>query len=145
MGETSVKVTKYAIASSGLLKIIQIGAGVGVIIYSPEKKIGAGVHILAPDAGPKPPNNPCMYANSAIPFILEEIKKKGVKSGLSIAIAGGSSLMGNNGVTNIGPKIVNVVKAEFAKNGMTIKLDKTGGTAVRSIILDIDAGRIAIT
>jgi len=145
MGETIVKVTQFAVASSGLLKVIQIGAGVGVIIYSSEKKIGAGIHILAPDSGPKPPNNPCMYANSAIPFILEEIRKKGVRSGFSIAIAGGSSLMGNSGVTNIGPKIVGAVKSELAKNGLNIKLDKTGGTAIRTMILDIDAGKIAIT
>lgn len=144
MAETKVKVAKFEVASSGTLKIEQIGAGVGVVLFRPVSKVGAGIHILAPHTDSKG-SNPFMYANTAIPQALEELGKQGVNAGLSVAIAGGASMMGQDDSSGVGPKIVNAVKEALKKAGLVPKLDDTGGRKIRTITVDIGSGHIEIT
>jgi len=145
MAETSVKLLQYSAADKGLLKIDRIGAGVGVIFYSAEHKTGAGLHILAPNSVSTQLKNPVMYANTAIPHALEQLEKKGVPPPYSIAIAGGAVLLGNDDGTGMGHKVVEAIKDALKKAHLLIKLDQTGGTKVRSMVLDIDAGKISIS
>ncbi|MBN2125551.1 MAG: chemotaxis protein CheD [Deltaproteobacteria bacterium] len=144
MPETSVKLLQCAVARSGLLRIDRIGSGVGVILYDTARKIGAGLHILAPHSGTIHPENPVMYANTAIPFVLGRLESDGGKRPLSVAIAGGASMMGREDKPNAGAKVVEAVKAALAGAGLQVKLDQTGGAQIRSIVLDIDAGKIKI-
>jgi chemotaxis receptor (MCP) glutamine deamidase CheD len=145
MSETVVKLTGFSIENSGTLVINQIGAGVGVILFDSKNKIGAGLHILAPDSRVIKVKNPIMYANTAIPYVLDQLRQKGVNASLSVAIAGGAGMLGKPGVTNVGPKNVQATKAALQKAGLSIKLDKTQGSEIRTIILNIDAGKIKIT
>lgn len=132
-------------ADKGLLKIDRIGAGVGIIFYSAAHKTGAGLHVLAPSSVSAQLKNPVMYANTAIPYALEQLAKKGVPPPYSIAIAGGAVMLGNDDGTGMGHKVVEAVKEALTKAHLLIKLDQTGGTKVRSMVLDIDAGKISIT
>jgi chemotaxis receptor (MCP) glutamine deamidase CheD len=145
MAETSVKLLQYSVANKGLLKIDRIGAGVGVIFYSAAHKTGAGLHILAPNSVSAQLKNPVMYANTAIPYALEQLGKKGVPPPYSIAIAGGAVMLGDDDGTGMGHKVVEAVREAFAKVHLLIKLDQTGGAKVRSMVLDIDAGKISIS
>ena len=145
MSEMSIRLTQLGVASSGVLKIDQIGAGVGVILYSSQMKIGAGLHILASKSGPQAPKNPVMYANTAIPHVLNQLREQGVKPPLSIAIAGGAVMLGKQNTASIGPKNVEAVKKALESEGLQVKIDETGGTMIRCIVLDIDAGKIKIT
>jgi len=70
MTVTSVKILHSEIATTGLLRINHIGAGVGVAIYSASRKIGLGLPIMAPKAESLKPTNPIMYANTAIPYAI---------------------------------------------------------------------------
>jgi len=144
MEEIDVKLGKYAIAGSGLLKINRISSGVSVMLYSTQHKIGAALHILASHSGPRAPQNPIMYANTAIPFIMEQLRIKGVKPPFSVAIAGGAVLPGAHGISHIGPAIVKAVRTALADEGLKIKIDKTGTNQIRSMILNVDAGKIKI-
>jgi chemotaxis receptor (MCP) glutamine deamidase CheD len=144
MAETSVKLLQCELATSGLLKIDQIGSGVGVIIYSSSQKTGAGLHILAPRSGSVAARNPLMYADTAIPFAMEQLAKKGVKPPFSVAIAGGAALLKCQTAMGSSQRMIEAVKAALANAALSVKLEETGGTKVRSITLDIDAGKIKI-
>jgi chemotaxis receptor (MCP) glutamine deamidase CheD len=143
MADTVVKVAKFEMASKGLLKIEQIGAGVGVVIHSSANSVGAGLHILGPHTDSKG-SNPIMYANTAIPYALEQLEKNGVKAQMTIAIAGGASMLGQQGAASVGPKVTAAVKDALKKAHLTVKIDETGGPKVRSMILNIDTGKIEI-
>ncbi len=145
MNVKAVRFLQSVIVSSGLLKIQNIGAGVGVILFNPERKIAAGLHIMAPSAKGARTNNPVMYADTAIPFILGELKKQGVGSPLSVAIAGGAAMMGAAAGTDIGPKVVVAVQKVLKTSGLIVKINKTGGTLVRNMLLDVDAGKIKVS
>jgi chemotaxis protein CheD len=127
------------------LKIDNIGAGVGVILFNPERKIAAGLHIMGPSARAARTNNPVMYADTAIPFILGELKKQGAGPPLSVAIAGGAVMMGGAAGSEIGRKVVAAIQKALKDAGLSVKIDKTGGTLVRNMVLDLDAGKIKVT
>ena len=145
MNITSIRFLQSAVVSSGVLTIENIGAGVGVILFSPERRIAAGVHIMAPSSRATSGKNPVMYADTAIPFILGELKKKGAGPPLSVAIAGGAGMMGSRNGTDIGDKVVEAVQLALGTAGLTAKINKTGGSLVRNMVLDVDAGKIKVT
>ncbi len=135
---------KCLIADRGLLIIDRIGAGVGIIMYSPAQNIAAGLHVLAPYSDKPAPVNPIRFANTAIPQTLFQLQKMGVESPSSIAIAGGASIQGMADAADIGPKVLDAVKKAFSKARVKIKLEETGGPKIRTMILNIDAGKIKI-
>ena len=145
MTVTSVKIMHCEVATTGLLRVDHIGAGVGVAIYSASRKIGIGLHIMAPKAGSLNPSNPIMYANTAIPYAITLLEKSGAKPPYSVAIAGGSNMLSKDKALAIGQKIADSVKAALNEAGFPVKLEKIGGTTIRSMILDIDGGKIGIT
>lgn len=144
MAETSVKLLHCELATAGLLKIDQVGSGVGVVIYSPLQKVGVGLHILAPYSGNIASKNPLMYANTAIPHAMELLARKGVKPPFSVAIAGGASLLKCQTAMGSSQRMIDAVKTALTKAALNVKLENTGGVKVRSITLDIDAGKIRI-
>lgn len=144
MTETSVRLLECQVVSAGLLKIDQIGSGIGVIIYSPAQKIGAGLHILAPRSGVAAAKNPIMYADTAIPFAVEQLARKGVKPPLSVAIAGAASLLKCQTILGSSRSIVEAVKQALSKANLQAKIEETGGSRIRSMTLDVDGGKIRI-
>lgn len=145
MADTIVKILECQVADSGLLRIDRIGAGVGVMLYSSANKTGAGLHILAPHSVSPQPKNPVMYANTAIPHALEHLQRKGAFPPYSIAIAGGAALLGKDGDASTGQKVVEAVKTALSQAALPVKVDQTGGSRIRSMILNIDEGKISIT
>ena len=145
MAEIPIRLLQCRVANTGVLKIDRIGSGVGVMLYSGTKKTGAGLHVLAPRSGSVASQNPVMYADTAIPHVLRELESAGVKPPFSVAIAGGGSMLGEEKATGTGRKVVDAVREALAKAGLTVKMDETGGTKIRSMALDVDGGRIKIT
>jgi chemotaxis receptor (MCP) glutamine deamidase CheD len=145
MTVTSVKFMHCEVATTGLLRIDHIGAGVGVAIYSASQKIGIGLHVMAPKAESIKPTNPIMYANTAIPYAITLLEKSGATPPYSVAIAGGSNMLSKEKALAIGQKIADSVKAALNEAGFPAKVEKIGGTTIRSMILDIDGGKIRIT
>ncbi len=145
MTDKKIMLLQHAVALSGRLEIDHIGSGVGIMLYSPSRKVGAGLHVLAPNSSGISPKNPIMYANTAVPFVMEELQAKGGTPPFSVAIAGGAGLLNNESSANSGQKVVDAVRDALKRANLKIKVDKTGGNKIRSIILDIDAGKIKIT
>jgi chemotaxis protein CheD len=144
MNVMSVRFLQSAIVSSGVLQIEDIGSGVGVILYNQESRIAAGLHIMAPSSSAVNVKNPIIYADTAIPYILGELKKQGVGPPLSVAVAGGAGMLGSGNGVDVGRKVVEAVRIALKKKGLTPKINKTGGTQVRDMILDVDAGKIKV-
>ena len=146
MAETKVALLGCEIATSGLLKIDHIGSGVGLILYSPSQKTAAGLHVLAPCSGSRASNNPIMYADTAIPYVMAELDRRGVKPPLSVAIAGGAALLKRQADSggNAQLQLVEAVKAALERTNLSVKIEETGGTKIRSMVLNIDEGKIRV-
>ncbi len=142
MKETSVTPMKFLIVSEGTLRIDRIGAGIGIIMYSREHKKASGVHVLKAKAPPNREVNPVLYADTVVPHALKEFEKEGVSPPFSIAVAGGASLMSMPPGGDMGRKILQAVKETLEKYGLKVKIEKTGGSEVRTIKLNVDAGKM---
>lgn len=145
MSETSVKIMECALAESGVLKINRIGVGVGVILYSASHKKAAGVHVLAPGTSEAAPANPAKYANTAIPFALGELEKKGVKPPFTVAVAGGAEMQNMPPQVRMGEKMVAAINDALSKANLIPKNKQTGGANVRTMQCDLSTGNINIT
>jgi chemotaxis receptor (MCP) glutamine deamidase CheD len=145
MPEKSVAMLHCEVADSGLLKIDRIGAGVGVIIYDRAHHIGAGLHVLAAYSGDSKPQNPFMFANTAVPQVFTEISEKGGRAPFSVAIAGGAIFLGAKTEQNTGQLIIEAAREALKKVGLEITLEQTGDNKIRCMVLDIDGGKIKIT
>jgi chemotaxis receptor (MCP) glutamine deamidase CheD len=145
MSEISVPLLRCAVANSGLLKIDRIGSGIGVIIYDNARRIGTGLHVLAPHSGGLKPTNNFMFANTAIPQALTDIGQKGGTPPFSVAIAGGAVMMGGQTEPTAKKNIVDATKEALREARLQVTLEETGGSKIRCMVLDIDAGKIKIT
>lgn len=144
MTETSVKIMQCSLADNGMIKIDRIGVGVGILLYNQAKKIGIGIHTLAPQADSLNPPNPAKFADTAVPHALGLLEKEGAGPPFTVAIAGGASMTGSPTNPNIGLKVAEAAKAALAKAKIFIKTDQTGGSNIRSMTLNIDTGEIQI-
>jgi chemotaxis protein CheD len=145
MSETSVKIMECALADTGVLKINRIGVGIGVILYSAAQKKAAGVHILAPNTTEASPENPAKFANTAIPFALGELEKKGIKPPFTVAVAGGAEMQNMPPQVRMGQKMVAAITDALSKANLVVKDKQTGGTNVRTMQCDLGTGNITIS
>lgn len=145
MSETSVKIMECAVADSGVIKIDRIGVGVGILLYSATQKKAVGVHVLAPSTTEAAPTNPAKYANTAVPFAVAELQKKGAEPPFTIAVAGGAEMMNVPPQIRMGKKIVTAMGEALKKANLAIKHENTGGPNTRSMLLDLGTGQFTIT
>lgn len=141
---TIVKHMKCVYARRGLLVIDRIGVGVGVIMYNPAERAAVGLHVLSPKANRLAPPNPARFADTAISHAIYQFEKNGNTLPTSVAIAGGAEAVNAPEGYEFGRHIVNAVKMALEKVKLAVKLEETGGYKMRSMVLNIDAGKIKI-
>ncbi|MBN1626646.1 MAG: chemotaxis protein CheD [Deltaproteobacteria bacterium] len=142
MEQTSVKIMQCKFAKRGQLTVDCIGVGVGVVLYDRVKKVGVGLHVLAPRSAVSTPPNPAKYADSGVLYAVEMLAKEGGLANPVVAIAGGAAMEGSLSGASMGIKVVEAVKEMLSKEKLSIAKEDTGGSRIRSILLDIDTGQI---
>ncbi len=145
MKTTAVKPMKCEFATEGLLWIDKIATGVGIILFNPQHKIAVGVHVLRGLSQGHETENPAYFADTAVEYVLNELKKRGVNGQISVAIAGGAAMMSSGENENVGSRLVATIKSILLNNNLNIKLEAVGGSKLRTIILNIDEGKIKIS
>lgn len=144
MKTTPVKPMRCEIVSEGLLWIDRIASGVGVILFDSHLRIAAGFHVLRGKSAGEKTENPAYFADTALAYVMEELQKRGVRKNISVAVAGGASLL-SSGIENLGSSLVGAVKESLSLHGLSVKLESIGGTKLRNMILNVDEGTIRIS
>ncbi len=145
MKTIAVKPMKCEFADEGLLWIDKIATGVGVIIFNPQHKFAAGFHVLRGLSKGQKAGNPAYFADTAIEYVLQEFTKRGIPLTVSVAIAGGASLLASAEKGEVGSVLVMQVKNVLTDNRLAVKLENVGGTKLRTMILNVDEGKIKIS
>jgi len=132
-------------SDGGMLRIENIAAGMGIIMYHAGRKLAAGTHVLRAQcpASVTATDNPAYYADTAVAFMVQHFKEQGAAPPYSVAIAGGGSMLPLS-QGDVGSKIIAAVKEALVQHGLHAKLEQTGGTQVRRMLLDIGAGKIKV-
>jgi chemotaxis protein CheD len=61
-----------------------------------------------------------------------------------VKVAGGSSLLDDNGTFNIGKRNYVMLRKIFWKNGILIENEDVGGSISRTMRLDVSTGRVTV-
>lgn len=141
---TSVRHLRCICVDSGRLEIDNIGAGVGVLLYSPEHKTAGGLHVMDVYKTHSIPRNVARHANTAIPYALNMLKERGIEPPLVVAISGGAGLAKMPEEANVGQKIVSAVREALSNANLSIKFEQTGGSKIRRMRIDLDTEQIEI-
>ena len=133
-------------ASPNILRTI-LGSCVGICMYDPKTKIGGLSHIMLPSSK-KPPNNFKKYADTAIPFMVDEMVKLGCdKSRMVVKLAGGATMFKYTEasvVGDIGQNNIISVKEVLAGLNIRILSEDVGGDHGRTIDFYLDSGDLKI-
>jgi len=140
-----VKPMKCEFADGGLLWIDKIATGVGVILFNAQHKFAAGFHVLRGLSKGQKADNPAYFADTAVEYAISGFMSKGIPMNVSIAIAGGASLLEGAENGDLGTALVKAVKESLAAKNLTVKLENIGGSKLRTMILNVDEGKIKIS
>jgi chemotaxis protein CheD len=125
-----------------------LGSCIGVTMYDPVIKAGGMIHYMLPlskIAPEKAELKPGMFADTGIPSLLRGLFDMGaVKSRLIVKAAGGSQLMDQNKVFNIGERNFLVLRKILWKNNILIKASDVGGMSSRTLRFELDTGQVTV-
>lgn len=135
---------KTAKAPDGLRTTL--GSCVGIVLYSAEKKAGGIAHILLGE----PPAGKIVhrgkYARTALDGLMADLAKMDLKpAALTARVFGGASMfesIHSHFLQNIGTDNVKAVRAALEAYKIPILLEDTGGSAGRTITLNLEDGSV---
>ncbi len=126
-----------------------LGTSLGLIAYDPVAKIGGLLHAMLPLSKSDPKKaetNPCIFVDTGVPKLLEEIYNMGgEKSRLVIKATGCSRPEGDNEMFKIGEKNYAVLKKILWKNNLLLETEDVGGGANRTVQFNISTGEMTVT
>ncbi|NLU36690.1 MAG: chemotaxis protein CheD [Clostridiales bacterium] len=145
-----VGIADYKVAS-GPFRIITVGLGscVGISIYDTGSMSGGMAHIMLPDSTKfHKVDNEAKFADLAIPKMVSELEKLGIKRrNMAAKIAGGASMFqfaDSSLNTDIGRRNAEAVRTVLRKLGIPLLAEDTGGNTGRTMILDLETGNVFI-
>jgi chemotaxis protein CheD len=125
-----------------------LGSCIAVIIFDPVVKVGGMLHFMLPESSIDPDNGrkkPAMFADTGIPSLFKQSYQLGAtKRNLIVKMAGGSQIMDENGVFNIGKRNCLMVRKIFWKNDVMIAGEHVGGNVNRTVRLEMLTGRVIL-
>lgn len=126
-----------------------LGSCIGISFYDPVIRVGALAHIVLPDSAmARAQDGPPKYANTCVPYTLEQMQKKGaVLNRIIVKIAGGAQVLQVSGIKNrldIGNRNIEAVKEALKKEGLRLKGEDIGGNFGRTMQFFIDSGKSVI-
>jgi len=127
-----------------ILITYSLGSCIGMTVYDPAAGIGGMIHYMLPlskIAPDKAKTKPAMFGDTGVPLLLKTVLECGAeKERLVVKVAGGSELMDQNKIFNIGERNYLVLRKLLWKNNMLISAEDVGGNLSRTLKLEIDTG-----
>ncbi|MCD6319697.1 MAG: HDOD domain-containing protein [Candidatus Desulfofervidaceae bacterium] len=122
-----------------------LGSCIGVALYDPIAQVGGMAHIVLPEGNKdKEANAPAKYARSGIPYLIEEMLKKGAtREHLEAKIAGGASIVQDTGI-NVGQRNIAKVREVLSQENIPVLEEDVGGNFGRVFRLYIKDGSVEV-
>jgi chemotaxis protein CheD len=150
---SSIKVGLGVIAASGeagdVLAALGLGSCIGLTMHDPVAGVAGMVHVMLPESEiASRPGPPGKYADTAVPALLEEVRRLGGDPArLVCKMAGGAQMFSNGsggGMLNIGSRNAIAVRAALQSAGLRLRAAQTGGTLGRTLELHVATGLVTV-
>ncbi|HEX7359393.1 MAG TPA: chemotaxis protein CheD [Bryobacteraceae bacterium] len=136
---------KVSNGSGDVLITYALGSCIGLAMYDPVSCVGGLLHFMLPDSSldaARAGENPYRYGDPGVPALLRELSKRGAeRRRLRIAVAGAAEILDRGEFFNIGKRNRAALHRMLWKEGLLIAAEATGGTAPRTLGLEIGSGR----
>lgn len=147
MSQILVKLADFAVSNNpdDQLVVYGLGSTAAVILYDGGARAGGIVHFMLPNSAlesRRATDYPAMYADVAIPLLVESCTGQGARrESLTARLAGGSILMGQGISRSISEGNIAAAKKILENLGIPVTTEDTGGNHNRSVRLDIATGK----
>jgi chemotaxis protein CheD len=126
-----------------------LGSCIAVLLYDPVAKVAGLLHYMLPESNldaDQATKRPCMFADTGIPLLLKRSYRLGaIKSRAIFMAAGGARMLDKSGTFNVGERNCEALRTMFHKSGITLHKEDIGGTASRTIQIDVARGRVHLS
>jgi chemotaxis protein CheD len=149
-----VGIGEFAVSNSAedIIVTHALGSCVAVCLWDPEAQVIGLIHVLLPDSRLNPArakDQPACFADSGIPLLFQAAYKLGAKKErCEVRMVGGAEINGSGGTGpgafNVGKRNIVAVKNVLWRNGVFIKRELVGGTAVRTVYLRATDGLVQV-
>ena len=135
-------------AADRALVTYALGSCVGVSAFDPVARVGGMLHFLLP--GPAggtadAPADPFTFASTAIPALLAALGAAGAeRHRLVVCAAGGAQMLAGPDGSRLGLRNGAMLREILAAHAVPLAAEDLGGTAARSMILDLPTGAVTI-
>jgi chemotaxis protein CheD len=147
--ETIVKVADWAAEQGdGVLVTLGLGSCVAIMLYDGSSRIGGLAHILLPSEGLSlDSDNRAKFPSTAIPMLVEEMRKRGAWGRPMAKIVGGASMFASllpSGGINMGERNVEATKRVLRLAEIPLVASDTGGDHGRSVYFHLGDCRVVV-
>jgi len=133
----------------GALACLGLGSCVALILDDRDGRVGGLAHVVLPSPSlSRDRTNPARFAETAVPFLINEVLRAGaVRGRITARLAGGASLFAAltaPGTVQIGQRNLHAVRMELAAAGVTVVAEAVGGEVGRSVWFDVSTGVVTV-
>ncbi|MBO8142026.1 MAG: chemotaxis protein CheD [Firmicutes bacterium] len=148
MRRVSLGLGEYRAGKAGAEQwfIYGLGSCVGLILCDPTRQVSAMAHVVLPEKGRSLSGEPAKYADTAVPFLLEQMERLGAeRSSVYAQMAGGARMLAISGLGDIGGRNAAALRETLAEHGIPLVAERVGGTQGRTLRWDLSTGRAVVS
>jgi len=146
--EIRIKMAECQVAKApSILVTLGLGSCIGLTLYDRYKKIGGLIHFMLPSSNGN--KNTAKYADTGIPFLINEMLKLGARRNNLVAkIVGGAKMFNfveQNSIMNIGKRNSEAAKKILRSEKVNIIAEDIGEDFGRTIRFYLKTGEVKVT
>ncbi len=139
---------KVATAPGDALVALGLGSCIGVCMYDRRSRIAGMAHVMLPCSDGKPTHQPGKFADTAVPELLQEMKRAGASQGDILCVIGGGAEVFSFGSQNptlaIGKRNAAAVREALKLASMRLLAEDVGGNVGRTVTLTVEGGVVSV-
>lgn len=121
-----------------------LGSCIALAAWDPRAKVGGLAHFMLPN-GPANATSPVKFIDTGLDVFLRGLETRGAVLNRTVLKAAGAAAMLNvGGGLAIGKRNSESLQAALAERGLSLSAKSLGGTAGRTVQLDVADGRLLI-
>jgi chemotaxis protein CheD len=139
---------KVASSPDDTIATYSLGSCIGVMMWDPTLPIAGLLHFQLPSASmdaDRAAKNPFMFGDSGLQKLLEMLKAKGANpKRIRVKIAGGAKMFEDASGFDIGKRNHTAIRKALWQAGLFLDKEDCGGNAPRTVIMNVNDGRVTI-
>jgi len=133
------------------LRTVGLGSCVALILLDPRTRTVGMAHVALPDSTIDPNRareRPAYFADTALSALIQSMATCGCSAGgrgMIAKLVGGANILDAGSTFNIGRRNILVLEELLLRHGLGIPAEDVGGNISRSVIVEVNTGRVLIT